>query len=175
MIALALREPEMGAARSGGSGEMGLVCRGKGFRRAARVPFVGWRKQPRGAADRQRSGGPLSVLRGSPRLRERLPVARGEGGGALSAVWRGISQNSPGRCRRFLERRRRGAGGCWGLGGRSFPKRTGKGALKQRELHVSSKMTSMRAWGRGNASRGVRWDEVPREGGGANSASLGPF
>lgn len=148
MVALALPEPGAGAERSGRSGEMGVVCREKGFRRATRVPFVGWRKQPRGAADRQRRGGPLSVLRRSPRRSERLSEALREGGGpALSAVWRGMSRNSPGRRRRFLERRRRGGG--LGLGARSFPKRTGKGALKQPELHVSPKMTSMRAWGGG--------------------------
>ena len=35
-IALALEEPEIGAARSGRSGEIGVVRPGKGFRRAAR-------------------------------------------------------------------------------------------------------------------------------------------
>lgn len=35
-IALASQEPELGTARSGRSGEMGVVCPGKGFRRAAR-------------------------------------------------------------------------------------------------------------------------------------------
>lgn len=35
-IALASQEPELGTARPGRSGEMGVVCPGKGFRRAAR-------------------------------------------------------------------------------------------------------------------------------------------
>lgn len=121
------REAGDRTARSGRSREMGVVCPGKGFRRAAR-PLREVAEAAPGAADLWRNEGRSQSCAGSPRRSERLSEALREGGGALSAVWWNFPKIALATAYCSWRGRRGGSGGeGFGSGG-GLSKKAGGGA-----------------------------------------------